>query len=490
MAEKESGNGEDAGTERPLKILVIGCSGFTSVRCVEWSGIDDIQNIADFDVILVASGSLTSHVQRLREEAEAHAAADAEDAEDGRHVDEAHRLHDIQEHVKERLVRVLASKGLIIALIQPYKSANLCNEHFYRSCADNQTWLPLPITQEKEPGNTLKLMRQDLKRYFDLVQSWTHVFGRQYEKDQIGYLTARDFEPKPRAKLAAGEVALDRQGQLVSVDLHYGLYKDAGRGYEGGRTYEDTHYFTSGSLILLPPPTQATEESALSVLLEDLFGIEPKTPPPAFAQSIRLAGEDEIDKQVVSAREAVGRAEEQLERVLQSKRERRRFVALVYEKGIVGLEDVAKGAFIEMGLDVSDAEPDVSDEFYIGLGGPQALVEVRGHRKSAQLADIRQLMDHLLRYEERHGAEIKGVQLVNAWNELPLEKRDGPDTPTFPHNVVERAKKRGIALLSGVELLNALQAFWRQELTGQDLLERLLNASGPVEFQPRPRDTS
>lgn len=463
-------------SSRSQKILVIGCTGFAGVRCVEWTRITEIENIADFDVVFVSSGSLTSAVDNLSNTA---------GKESADLVEAAHDLENLQIRLRERLIRVLRSGGSVFAIVHPYRGANLCNGHFSRrSCTSNTSWLPLPVATEREPGDTLNLQNEQFARYFSMVKNWPQVFGQRYNRADLGFLTEGELDPKPRARLTAQDIALDRQGQMVSATQRFVLHKDTGPGYEGGRSYESDGYFTSGPLILLPPPTQAIEEEGIRVLLEDFCGLEARTPSPAFAQAMRLPGEDALDAEIEKQERELNEAKTKVDQLIHQKQERRRFIALIYEKGIAGLQDVAQEAFEELGLTTKDADPDVSDEFYVCDGEDQALVEVRGHRKSSQISDIRQLIDNLLKYEQKHGGRIKGIQLVNAWNELPPEERDNRDKSSFPDNVIRRAKDMDIALLSGVELLNALCSYWRGEIDSQAVFARLLSGRGLVTFSP------
>ena len=150
----------------------------------------------------------------------------------------------------------------------------------------------------------------------------------------------------------------------------------------------------------------------------------------------------------------------------------------MYEKGIQGLQQVAQDAFDEMGLKTWDADRDVSDEFMVGDGKSEALIEVKGHRKSASKEDIRQLDESIDQYEKKFEKPVKGILLVNAWCETPVEEREKPQTQSFPDNVIKRAEAIGAAPVSGVELYNALCAVWEGRSTGKEVFSRLLAGNG------------
>jgi hypothetical protein len=262
----------------------------------------------------------------------------------------------------------------------------------YVRVIDNTRWLPVDVSLDFEEGDTVIVRAPVFARYFDKVRRWSYTLATSDRASDEG------FYDRP--------IATNRAGEAIALSIVY--MGDRGR---------------EGFLCLLPPPTEVTVDEGICLILEDLCGMQARTPPPAFAQEIRLPGEDIVDAEIAEQRRKVEEAQAGLDSLLASKEHRRGYIALVYEKGVEGLQEVARKAFEEIGLNTRPADPDVSDEFYIGDGREEALVEVRGHRKSAQIDDIRQLIDNQLKYEQKHGKPIKGILLVNAWNELPPHER-------------------------------------------------------------------
>ncbi|HUF54610.1 MAG TPA: hypothetical protein VMR52_12680 [Dehalococcoidia bacterium] len=272
-------------------------------------------------------------------------------------------------------------------------------------------------------------------------------------------------------------IARNRQGIPVAGAFAYGVH--GGNWKDWTRQVEEW----SGPLVILPPPTECSADDAIKVLLEDLAGMSFEvSPEPEWVANMSTAREQTLNDRLASVDEEIGRMRQVREELVAHRRARRDFLKLAYEKGIAGLQDVARRAFEELGYLTEEADREVSDEFIVVHGDRRFLIEVKGHRKSAQKEDIRQLDESLDQYERKFQEPIKGVLLVNAWRELPVEERDQVETKNFPDDVEKRAKAIDVCLISGVSLLNALNGFWAGELTADEIFERIFGSTGITSF--------
>jgi len=146
------------------------------------------------------------------------------------------------------------------------------------------------------------------------------------------------------------------------------------------------------------------------------------------------------------------------------------------------LQTVARDAFEELGFATRDIDPEISDEFVVGRGDDEFLVEVKGHVKSAQAEGVRQLDEAMGKYQKAFGTPIKGVLLVNAWREIPPGAREENQSLTFPDNLVRRADAIDVTLMSGQELLDALHKYWVGERTGDEIFDTITKSTGIVRF--------
>lgn len=94
-----------------------------------------------------------------------------------------------------------------------------------------------------------------------------------------------------------------------------------------------------------------------------------------------------------------------------------------------------KDVLIELGLDAQDGK-DVREDIILVHNGSHFVFEVKGLTKSAGEKDINQLQAKKMQYEQENKVKAKGVLIVNAWRELPLEDRNTPDHPIFPNQMM------------------------------------------------------
>ncbi len=462
------------GPTLPGRVLVIGSSEIAGATGVAWTSLQKVRNIADFPTIVISTGSLNSTIKLLDMSKEL-GTKDAQVAEQ-----RGGQLSDDLYMLKGKLRQILRAGGRVFAIIHPYVSMLASQPTSYSThVVSSYDWMPLPVSLKEEPGEGPQNVETGFEGYFSKVKHWQHVFGTKYDKSEMAPLVADQLQPRPEAKLTSQTFASDWQGHPIAHALFYTLHKEKTSSSHGStRRYDSEPWLTSGPLVLLPPPTEATDDEAVGIIMEDFYGLQPRTPEPDFVKAVRVPGQNEIDAQIRAKSEELALVQQEIDGLVAEKARKHRFLALVYEKGIQGLQEVAREAFEEMGLNTWDADPDVSDEFMVGDGTVEVLAEVKGHRKSAQKADIRQLDESMDEYERKFGKPVKGVLVVDAWCEKPIEDRDKPETPSFPDNVIKRAQAIEASLVSGVELYNALCAVWEGRLTGKDVFSRLINGRG------------
>jgi hypothetical protein len=448
------------------KVLVIGSLGHGGVACMDWMQ-EDIPNIADFDVVIVNTGTLTGIINDWA----------------SRNVlerQEWEALYRRLNKVEERLLRVGETKGIICAIVYPPASVTREGISSYTSTIRNSDWDPFPVSRVEEGGDTKEVLDDHFQRYFDAVGSW--VFYFRANRDSYFFMGLEEkWGSAFHVSCLDRPIVINRQRQAIGLTFAYGLHAYTSHNVWGAdRKWKAEPDFVSGSVYYLPPPTRVSDDEAVRILLEDLCGIEARATAPGWAALVDLPGSCELEDQIRARQGQIHRVQKELDPLLNEKERREAFKAILYETGITPLQETVEAAFKELGFKTLPSE--VSDEFYIEFGGQQALVEVKGVDKSASLKDVRQVIDYQLEYEQRHGDSIKAILVVNAWRHLPPEKRGLARTLVFPDNVVKRAEANNIALLDTVELFNALNAFWLGQVETQDLFDKLLDTRGVVKL--------
>jgi len=446
------------------KVLVIGSMGHAGAACIDWTQ-EDIPNIADFHVVIVNTGSLTRIIEWMSREPIK--------------VAEWEAVYDRLRRVKERLLQVVDTQGTVYAIVYPPASVTQAGISQYTSSISSHDWNPLPVYTTKERSDTKEAIAAGFERYFDAVDGCTfyfHVAGSDY----FFMETKEKHRGAFRVSAQDQAIAINRQRQAIGLSFAYGLHRYVRLDQWGQPSeWNKEPDWVSGSVFYLPPSTQVSDDDAVRILLEDFCGIEPRTTAPVWAVTLDMPANEELERRIQAKEDKIRNIQEELEPLLTEKERRDGFKAILFETGHP-LQDAVEAAFKQLGF--ATRPSDVSDEFYIEFEGSEALVEVKGHDKSASLDDVRQLIDYQLGYEQKHGRPIKGVLVVSAWRKLPLDERGLSQTPVFPDNVVKRARANGIALLNTVTLFDALNAFWLQKVNTSQLFELLLTTRDVVKL--------
>jgi hypothetical protein len=421
--------------ERSPKILIIGSLGHTGVECLRWD-LHRLPNLKDFDIVVTNSEPLITTMREMETT-----------------KDEQRRqfLDFYLRRTSEQLLGLLQSGGKIFAIFHPRDYLHR-HQPPYVIPIDNTRWLPFDVCLDFEEGDTVIVKDQAFARYLDKVRRWKYVFRPLDYESGSGWLATQI------------PLAVNRAEEPIAVCVSY---------------MASPRPVKQGFLVLLPPPTEATVDEAVRILLEDFCGVQPRSVAPGWAQSVATPGDDARGAEVAEATRALEEAEHRHEQALAAQLGADEFKRLLYEKGLP-LQEVARKTFEAMGI--ATVESPVSDEFMLVWDDEKVLVEVTGTGKSISGRDLSQLMKDLSNYLADVGQDVKGVLIGNAWAALPPYERDTSERPIFPDNVQRTARNRSIALLSTLELFKAYCAFLEGNLSADEAFRRLIDTSGPVKL--------
>jgi len=449
------------------KVLVIGSLGHAGVTCVDWVG-GSHPNLADFDVVIVNGPSLVPHlIQR-----------DQREFSGGRREESWEGLRWMTSRVAERLGALLASGGTVYAIVPDVAFVKRKDPADIRE-VETRPWLPLSVHFNEEEGDTVEVLDDAFARYFAHVRRWRYSFKVPPSAAHVEVVSATDQEPDHAIVTRYRPLAVNRQRQPIGLQITASVYRrtDTYLARAVGQQYEGDAYRISGPLVLLPPPSEAPEDEAVRILLEDFCGVTARSVPPRWVAAVATPGDHARKAGVAEATKALQEAERKQEEALQAQAAADEFKRLLYEKG-PPLQDIVRKTFETMGVRTVDSP--VSDEFMLVWDDEKVLVEVTGTGKSIAQRDLSQLMKDLGNYLAEVGDDVKGVLVGNAWAALPPDERGTPDKPIFPDNVQKTATNRSVALLSTLELFKAYCAFVEDKITPEQVFRCIAEGSGVV----------
>jgi hypothetical protein len=139
------------------------------------------------------------------------------------------------------------------------------------------------------------------------------------------------------------------------------------------------------------------------------------------------------------------------------------------------LEERVIEAVREIGFNAEKGEPG-RDDLILEWNGRFAVVEIKGKKKSAGEDDAAQLEKWVSGFYLEKGIAAKGLLVVNAFCETPLEKRD--QSAAFPHQMLDYSVQRGHCLMTTTQLLGILLKVRQNPEERSALIEGIFNAVG------------
>lgn len=421
----------------PTKTLVVGSSGHEHVTCVDWPGLTSV-NLKDFDAVVVNVASLDdSTIKSLPE-------------------------YGFFKDVRTELSHLLDSGGTIVVLTPERRTIKHKDDG-----RTNWEWCPIIVGTSSEAGDTVEIRRPVFERYLSKLKRWTFYFFVP-QSCLTRQLTDVFGSPADYTyRLDADAYAVNRYGKMLAGEVPLLI------------TTHDGLVSKYGSIILLPMIPDLEQKEAVNLILEDLIAKPQRSLPPDWVDQIPMPFVDEIDAEIAQRQTAIDSLRQQIIASQKRRDEIEKWKKLVYATGHE-LEEIFEEAVILLGAKTKPAAAE--EEFTFEHKGKTGVVECKGVTKSISLDHVRQTDSHVLNLDsEECGA--KGILFGNAFRQLPLAERDKSDTRVFPDNVVKRAAQREIALVDASAFLVVFCRFLKNELSGEAILDAMMEQSGIVDFQ-------
>jgi hypothetical protein len=143
------------------------------------------------------------------------------------------------------------------------------------------------------------------------------------------------------------------------------------------------------------------------------------------------------------------------------------------------LEFMVREIFIAFGYEVLDTQEN-RDDLIIRRGDQVAVIEVKGVKGSAGEKNAAQLMKWVNTYHLENDVLPKGILIVNAFKDLPLDKRK---EPAFPNQMLAYSKQMGINLMTTVQLLGIYLDFAGGQIEFDKANQLLFETIGELNYK-------
>lgn len=207
--------------------------------------------------------------------------------------------------------------------------------------------------------------------------------------------------------------------------------------------------------IFFIPWIAKAEESFWNAVLElarELSGFTENSP--QWVEEYQVPTMKEKNVAIAELQENIDKAEKEKKSIVE---EKNRLIdirdTLLFRDGIK-LQNTVKNILNELGIPAKDGKMGREDVIF-ELGNKSFVSEVKGLKKSAAERHLNQLNSKKGQYEFEIKKKTKGVLIVNAWRDLPIENRGSNDHPIFPDQISSVTKMWEFALLTTQQLFVA-----------------------------------
>jgi len=148
---------------------------------------------------------------------------------------------------------------------------------------------------------------------------------------------------------------------------------------------------------------------------------------------------------------------------------------MLYETGEDVLEPVVRDTLRELEAEVEDPkERGKEDGRVVDPTGRNAMLEIKGPKGTLRLRDVRQLFDWMNDANFKEGWTGKGILIVNAYHDTPLEQRVEP----FPDPCIKSAERLELCLMTTSQLFRTLVVHQHGELDTNEFWDIVFNTNG------------
>ena len=141
------------------------------------------------------------------------------------------------------------------------------------------------------------------------------------------------------------------------------------------------------------------------------------------------------------------------------------------------LEKVVGRIFSELGFEVEEGLPG-RDDLILKYKDRIAVVEIKGVSKSAAEKHARQLEAWVSEYYLKNSISPKGILIINAYKDIPLDKRD---KNPFPVQMASFSENRNHCLMTGLQLLGLYLECKSAPTKREEMIDAIFNTNGVLD---------
>jgi len=403
---------------RQKKILLIGASGFEQtneeirVECFPWDRIHKIQNIRDFDTVIL----------------------DLLPFEDKINKDEVDWKEFYNLFSFKNAMDILMNNGGMIILGDPrfsIKFASDGNENVAKGKEvvwDFLFWTGIEFVWDDQPGDTL-IFEDDYKhrnyeQYVNKINKWKYSLKHCSINENVAaerFDLERVKESGFYYRLEDDYFCRNRYNHAIAFSIWFEIMRSSSDRYSRDKVAQ-----SYGPFIFLPK-SDMNENEAIQDILTNICGIETNVPEPDWINGYDAPGQKKIDEEIRTITGELDNTLIKLQDANERKEEVRKCLKLLYEREYA-LEPTVRDIFRKLTAHVEDpTEKNKEDGWMLVNVNNQdyeGVLEIKSTRSDVFSEEGRkQLLDWIDRGRTMREKEYKGIFVGNSAVDKPLNER-------------------------------------------------------------------
>jgi hypothetical protein len=450
------------------KLLLVGANGFNRndeeniLKCYNWNNIDRIENVRDYDVIIINLIE-TDNLSDL-------------DINDVEHLFNFKNAYDISK-----------THGKIIIVGDPRKKIPMNTDNdLFKNQKDNLApitfFTGMKFSWDNNPGDTVipsfGRSQEYIGRYVQNLNKWKYSLFSITPNEEV---ISQVFDIKKLSEINF-EVIKDKTTYCHNRYNNSLIFSVKLKAVEQDR-YGPGNGEMIFSNILMLPEISLNKEATIELILEDICNLKAPLEEPEWIENYKAPKQREIDKQIERVEDKIRSNYQELSKLKKDLKVRRKCLKLFYESG-KELEEVVLDILTELGADVEKPTELGKEDGWIYVETESddysGVLEIKG-TKNVHFNDKgrKQLLDWVDRGITLRQTKYKGIFIGNSSKEKDPRDRKNP----YADNWIKSSELSEIAALTTVQLFIVYSKLKTNEIDIDGFWKTLFETDGPVGFE-------
>jgi len=452
--------------------MLIGATGYKQpndeikIDCFEWREIQKIENIKDYDVLILTLLKLDTEEVRKR-------------------IKWKHFISILNFEITRDII---LNNGMIIVIGDPRftiidetkRKGGDSKQIIASNIVNFLDWSGLVFYWDNRSGTTIIIKcdyeHKEFQEYLKYLKDWKYSLSTvEISKEIKEAFNNIEYNKENNLEISIkkNKLCQNRYNNSLAFELRYQMLKNIPTHYDVRKEL----MYNYGPIIFLPK-ISLDEDETLLLVLKDIFGIEMKLPEPEWLEQYSAPGQYEIDLKIKKIETKTKELSNQLEEELIKRGNVRRCLKLLYDTKH-SLEPIVREILQVLGAQLEEPKENNKEDGWVkvNIEGKiyEGVLEIKS-TKSEQFGEegIKQLLNWINRGIRLRKKKYKGIFIGNNAINISPDKRAN----AFSDGWVKSAELSNICAIKSEDLYNIYLINSQNNINLNLFWEELFNTNG------------